>query len=266
MVLLLIEIREQLQGVQRRLVVQPGNDGVFQGAHLFQPLLQQRVVEQFTQLEADFRVLVGVEGADAGLGGAERLVAQTLLLIGVQQHVIGHQHLTPLGDQQPGGRHARVLHCFQLGDQLTDVQGHAAGDDVGGFGGEDAGREGVQSEAAEIVDDGVARVGPALEADDHVGLLRQQVGDFALALVAPVGAYNCFYHTYKNLRGPGFAAFIGLPYPVRLCRYYTARSSSAQGGKLRKLPVRRVGRDFWGKPKVTFFSQFPKSNFPHRQN
>ena len=52
----------------------------------------------------------------------------------------------------------------------------------------------MQGETALIVDDGVAGVGAALIADDHVGGLRQHIRDLALALVAPVGAYDRFYH------------------------------------------------------------------------
>ena len=52
----------------------------------------------------------------------------------------------------------------------------------------------MQGEPAIVVDDGVAGVGPALKADDHVGLPGQHIGYLALALVAPVGAYNRFYH------------------------------------------------------------------------
>ena len=38
-------------------------------------------------------------------------------------------------------------------------------------------------------DDGVARVGAALGADDNVRLLSQEVDDLALALIAPLGAH-----------------------------------------------------------------------------
>ena len=45
---------------------------------------------------------------------------------------------------------------------------------------------------------------------DHVGLLGQHIRDLALALVAPVGAHNSFYHICY-LRRPGFAT------AVRIC-------------------------------------------------
>ena len=76
--------------------------------------------------------------------------------------------------------------------------------------------EDVKGEAPKVVDDGVPRVGSTLETDDHVGGLSQHVGDLALALIAPVGAHDCFNHN-EYLRGPGFAtAPADLPYPAAL--------------------------------------------------
>jgi hypothetical protein len=40
----------------------------------------------------------------------------------------------------------------------------------------------------------MAGVPAALKADDNVGLRRQNVRDFSFSLIAPVGAYNRFYH------------------------------------------------------------------------
>ena len=48
----------------------------------------------------------------------------------------------------------------------------------------------MQGEFPEWIDDGVARVAASLIADDHVKVLRQQIDHAALALVAPVDAYN----------------------------------------------------------------------------
>jgi hypothetical protein len=46
----------------------------------------------------------------------------------------------------------------------------------------------VELEGLTVADDRVAGVVAALKADHDVGLLREQVGDLALALVAPLGA------------------------------------------------------------------------------
>ena len=46
----------------------------------------------------------------------------------------------------------------------------------------------LEGEALAVDDDGVAGVVAALVADDHVHLLGEEVGELALALVAPLGA------------------------------------------------------------------------------
>ena len=94
-----------------------------------------------------------------------------------------------LGAGTPG-----VQQAGQFIGELADVQGDPVADDVGDVRVEHARGQGVQGEAAIIIDDGVPRIGAALEADDDVGRLRQQIGDFPLAFVAPVGADDRFYH------------------------------------------------------------------------
>ena len=194
----------QLVHVQGGLVVQVLEQHIFQGDGGGQALPQPVLVEQVADLDADLGVFVRVEGGDAALGGAKGLAAQALLLVAVLETVVGHQDLGPLRDDQVGGGDALAGDGAQLVHQLLDIQCHAVADDVGHMGIEGAGGEDVQGEPAIVVDDGMARVGPALKADDHVGLLCQHVRDLALALVAPVGAYDRFYHICY-LRGPGFA-------------------------------------------------------------
>ena len=46
----------------------------------------------------------------------------------------------------------------------------------------------MQGEAAQIVDDRVAGVAAALEADDDIGRSCQGIGDLALAFISPGGA------------------------------------------------------------------------------
>ncbi len=52
---------------------------------------------------------------------------------------------------------------------------------------EDPGWNKVELERAVLVDDGVPGVVAALEPDDEIRLLRQEVGDLSLAFVAPRG-------------------------------------------------------------------------------
>ena len=57
----------------------------------------------------------------------------------------------------------------------------------------------MQGEAAIIVDDGVTGIGAALKADHDVRMLCQHIRDLPLAFVAPVRAYDCFYHDARLL-------------------------------------------------------------------
>ena len=57
----------------------------------------------------------------------------------------------------------------------------------------------MQGEFSVSVLDSMAGVGAALEADDHVRLGGQHIGDLTLAFVAPIGAHYCFYHWYPPI-------------------------------------------------------------------
>ena len=71
-----------------------------------------------------------------------------------------------LGAGTPGVRDRLVSSSAM---SLADVQGDPVADDVGDVRVEHARRQGVQGEAAIVIDDGVPRIGAALEADDDVG-------------------------------------------------------------------------------------------------
>ncbi|MPN34781.1 hypothetical protein SDC9_182275 [bioreactor metagenome] len=108
--------------------------------------------------------------------------------------MIGHENLSTLGNNQLGRGHAAPGQRLQLRDQRGDIQRHAVSDDICGVGIEHTGGKLMQRKFPIITDDGVSRVGAALKTDDHIGFLRKQVGNFALAFVAPIGAYDCFHH------------------------------------------------------------------------
>ena len=94
---------------------------VFQLHRRSQPLLQPGLVEEVAHLDARFGVLVGVEGSDAALSGAEGFTAQPGLLVGILKNVVGQQQLRPVSDHELGGGHSLGLHLLQLGGQLGDV-------------------------------------------------------------------------------------------------------------------------------------------------
>ena len=162
------QVLEELVCVDAGLVIHVLEENVFDLDSVVEMLFQAGLVEQIADLDADLGVLVGVEGGDAALGGAEGMAAQALLFVGVLEDVIGHEQLGPLRDDQVGGGYPGVQQAGQFIGELADVQGDPVADDVGDVRVEHARRQGVQGEAAIIIDDGVPRIGAALEADDDV--------------------------------------------------------------------------------------------------
>ena len=85
---------------------------------------------------------------------------------------------------------AAVAQTPNLVEQVLGVDDHAGTHDVDGLVAQNAGREEIQHELALVVDDGVPGVVAALIAHDNVVFLRQEIDHAALALVAPVDAYD----------------------------------------------------------------------------
>ena len=162
--------------------------------------LQVFVVIEFADLEADLRDFVGEERCDAGMGRAERVFAEALFLVAVKVDMIGHDDVGTLGHEDLRFRDTGCLDLFDFLDELLDIERHAVADDVDGVRVADTARKGVQRETTVIVDDGVAGVGTALETDDDVGLGGEHVGDLTFSFVAPVTAYDCFYHGDEHLQ------------------------------------------------------------------
>ena len=82
----------------------------------------------------------------------------------------------------------RRLQALDLVEQHPRVDRDAVADRAGHARVEDPRRDQVELELLAVAHDRVAGVVAALEAHDEVGLLGEQVGDLALALVAPLGA------------------------------------------------------------------------------
>ena len=75
----------------------------------------------------------------------------------------------------------------------------------------DARRQLVQGEFPVVADDGMAGICAALEPDDNVRSLREQIGDLSLAFVAPVGSDDRFDH---GSIPPVCSVFRGLKYYI----------------------------------------------------
>ncbi len=144
-------------------------------------------IEQVLHPQTDPRRLVGVGRADAALGGAELVAAESPLghlveLLVVREDQVGvAAHLEPAGVDTPPGEHV------ELGEQHPRVDHHAVADHRGDVVVEDAARHQLEGEALAVDHDGVPRVVTALVADDEVHLLGEEVGEPTLPLIAPLG-------------------------------------------------------------------------------
>ena len=174
-----------------------GQENVFFDTDICDLLCQDRLVlEQLIYLEADLGIFVGVKRRDAGLGGSEGLAAQSLFLQLIEQNMVGHHDLAAVRDHQLRRRNAFFHYILDLFEQDRYIERHAVSDDVHDIGVKDAGRKRVQCEFTVRIDNGVARIGSALKADDYICGVGEGIGDLALSLVAPVGTYYSFNHVY----------------------------------------------------------------------
>ena len=150
-------------------------------------LAEATLVAHLVDLDPMTRHLVRVGRADALTGRAELLPAALALVETVDRDVPGHEEMRAVRDAKVAGADAAALEIGELFAEHLEIHDRAGADDAQRVRIEDARRHEMQLERAVLVDHGVAGVVAALEADDHVRLLRQEVRDLALALVTPLG-------------------------------------------------------------------------------
>jgi hypothetical protein len=167
-------------------------------------LAQDLLVEHVLHADPQARRLVGVAGADAAAGGADLERAEPRLAGVVEQQVVGHDQVAVGRHPQAAGVDARGAQRDQLVDQDLRVDDDAVADDAALAGVEDPRRHEVELPLAIAAHDRVAGVVAALEAHDRVGALGEQVGDLALALIAPLGADDDYSrHAGKSIGRSG---------------------------------------------------------------
>jgi hypothetical protein len=169
-----------------RGVTELREDGVLRLELVRDARAERRCVAHLVELDAVAGDLVRVRRADALPGRAELAPAALALVEPVEGDVPRHQEVGALGDPQVRGRHAALLERVDLVHQEAEVDDHARSQDARGVRVEDARGNEMQLERPPLVHDGVSGVVAALVADDEIRLLREEVRDLALALVAPL--------------------------------------------------------------------------------
>ena len=185
-----------LPGIQRQPVVHLGQDGVLLLERHVELLAEDLGVEEVLDPKPDPGRLVGVGGADAALGRAQRVLPQEALGHPVQLLVVGHDQVRVAADDQPAGVDPLGRQAVELGEQDGRVHHHAVPDDGRDVVVEDAARDQLEGEGLAVDHNAVAGIVAALIADDQVHFAGEQVGQLALPLVAPLGPdHNGCGHT-----------------------------------------------------------------------
>ena len=196
-----LEIVVDLPPVHRRLLDQPVArvDVVADG-------FGERVrVGEIADAHAAARDLVLVGRTDAARGRADLALAAPRFAEQVELAVVRQDEVRLVADHQPvADGDAGALELVDLGEQRLRIDDHAVADDAGDAVVQDAGRQQAQHELAPVGVDGVPGIVTALVAGDDGKIGREQVDDFALAFITPLGAEHRDVH--KRLIVPNMSA------------------------------------------------------------
>ena len=203
-------------------VVHLGQDGVLLLQRHLELLAEDLGVEQVLDPQPHPAGLVGVGRADAPPGRAQRVLAQIALGHPVELLVVRHDQVGVAAHHHPAHVDPLGRQRVELGQEHPGVDDHAVADDRGDVGVEDPARHQLQGEGLAVDHHRVPGVVAALVADDHLHVTGQQVGELALALVAPLGPHD---HGCGHARSP----------PSRL--RITSQCSPHQGPAPRGVPA-----------------------------
>src|SRR5438094_8112396 len=195
------------------------------------------------------RHLVRVRGADALSRRAELLPPTLTLVEPVEERVVRHEQVRAIGDAQIRRADAVRLEIAELLAQHLQIDDRAWPDDAKRVRIEDPRWHEMQLERPVLVHDGVPGVVATLVPDDHIRLLREEVGDLPFALVAPLGTdagrHGPVNECYGRARGRpgargGYSGSVGRASPAAAARARAwargatgVRRSTARPGRVR---------------------------------
>src|SRR5256886_2141698 len=171
-------------------------------------------IAHFVDLDAVTPDLVRVRGSDSHAGRAELLTAALALVEAVERDMPRHEEMRSIADAEVRRRDTASLEIGELAAQECEVDDAARAEHTERLGVEDPARHEMELEGAVLVDDGVTGVVAALEPDDHIRLLRQEVRDLAFAFVAPLSTddgryrhvFECYPARCPATSAPSFAS------------------------------------------------------------
>src|SRR5438445_1032433 len=168
----------------------------------------------FVDLDAVAADLVRVRGPHAHAGRAALPPSALALIQTIERDVPRHDEMRAIAHAQVRGGDPAHLEIGELATEEREVDDAPGTEYANRVGIEYSTRHEMQLEGAVLVDDGVAGVVSALESDDHVRLLRQEVSDLPFALVAPLSTddgrhrhvFECYPGCCPATRAPSFAS------------------------------------------------------------
>jgi hypothetical protein len=172
----------------RQLVVHLGQHLALLLEHQLQLLAEDLRVVHVLHPQADPGRLVGVGGTDAPLGGAQLVLAQVALGDPVEQLVVREDQMGAGGHLEPLAAASPALQHGDLGQQHLGIDHDPVADDRHDVVVEHARGDELERERLPVDHQRVTCVVAPLVADHQVHLLGEEVGELALALVAPLGS------------------------------------------------------------------------------
>ena len=176
------------------------------------------LVEQVVHTDAHAVDLVGVGRADATAGGADLLLAGEAFGDLVDRAVVRRDDMRGFAHEQTRAIDAAAFEPIDLLEQHFGIHHNAIADDRRGARADDAGRQQVQRIRFVAHHHRVACVVAAVEPGNIIHLGANQIGGFAFAFVAPLGADQYDSGHVRSSGSPYSRRGKVTPRPARLAR------------------------------------------------
>lgn len=167
-----------------------GDESVFEYKDLAKTFGEDFRMDEFAHADAHPLDFIGVHGADPSGCRADFVVASGGFFELVEEAVVGENDVGGGGDFEFA---EFGLLCFGRVDFVEEGPGtdcHAASENAEGVGVEDSGGEEVKFEGFPASYDGVSGVVSTAVTDYIIGLVTEDVDDFAFGFIAPLGSDN----------------------------------------------------------------------------
>ncbi len=150
-------------------------------------------IKKVAYTDADTVHLVHVAGANAVLGGANFIGSTCLIADTVHNAVVRHYNMSTVRNADTGNIDATGLHCIHFLKSNLGIYYNAVADNIVCSLVKNSGRKKTELVFLTVYSYCMTGIATALITYNCLSLLCKKVYDFALALIAPLGAcyYNC---------------------------------------------------------------------------